>query len=115
MKIWRTIIIGTHDDKDKLLSALAKKGIQVTDSKHIWDSSNFRLSSSPKECKLVRISLDELGFTESALYKDVCKKAQEIGLKLAPAEVGPQLKMQYNQRLLTNIFVKCRLSKTQFV
>jgi hypothetical protein len=63
MKIWRTIIIGTHDDKDKLLSALAKKGIQVTDSKHIWDSSNFRLSSSPKECKLVRISLDELGFT----------------------------------------------------
>lgn len=97
MKIWKTIIIGTHKSKDELLKALGEKGIQVTDSKHIWDSSTLQLSQTRKECKLVRISVMKMGFDKPALYKDICKKAQQLGLKLCPAEVAPQLKLQYRQ------------------
>lgn len=97
MKIWKTIIIGTHKSKDELLKALRERGIQVTDSKYMWDSSTFQLSQTQKECKLVRMSVMEIGFDKPALYKDICKKAQELGLKLCPAEVAPQLKLQYRQ------------------
>ncbi len=97
MQIWKTIIIGTYKSKDELLKALGEKGIQVTDSKHMWDSPRFQLSKIQKECKLVRISVMKMGFDKPALYEDICKKAQEIGLKLCPAEVAPQLKIQYRQ------------------
>lgn len=98
MKIWKKILIGTHKSKDELLKALNAKNIQVTDSKHIWDSPDFQLNSKQEECNLVRVLVDDLGFKEPALYKDICEKAQEFGLKLCPAEVGPQLKLQYKQR-----------------
>lgn len=97
MEIWKTINIGTHKSKDELLKALGERDIQVTDSKYLWDSPNFQLSQTQKNCKLVRISVMKMGFDKPALYKDICKKAQEIGLKLCPAEVAPQLKLQYRQ------------------
>lgn len=97
MKIWKTINIGTHKSKDELLIVLKEKGIQVTDSKDLWDSPAFQVCPVQKECKLVRTSVVEMGFDKPALYEDICKKAQEIGLNLCPAEVAPQIKLQYRQ------------------
>ncbi len=97
INVWKTITLGTYGNKNELLQALEERGIKVTDSKHIWDSPSFQLSPIQKECKLVRISVRELGFDRPALYKNICKKAIEIGLKICPAEVAPHLKLQYKQ------------------
>ena len=43
-------------------------------------------------------STAELGFANGATYADVCAKAQELGLQLCPAEVGPQLRIQYTDQ-----------------
>ncbi|MFZ2167863.1 MAG: hypothetical protein WAV50_03255 [Minisyncoccia bacterium] len=36
-----------------------------------------------------------LGFEKGARYRDICRKAMELGLWLCPAEVGPVLRMEY--------------------
>ncbi|MBP7540497.1 MAG: hypothetical protein KA802_11170 [Saprospiraceae bacterium] len=97
MNVWKRIVLGTYRNKKELLLALENKGISVIDSKSIYDSPSFQLSPVQKECDLIRISVRELGFNHPTLYQDICKKAQEIGLKLCPAEVAPQLKLQYKQ------------------
>ena len=44
------------------------------------------------------ISVEDLGFKDGATYKDIYKRALEVGLQLCPAEVGPQLRVQYNDQ-----------------
>ncbi|PIT92392.1 MAG: hypothetical protein COU08_02710 [Candidatus Harrisonbacteria bacterium CG10_big_fil_rev_8_21_14_0_10_42_17] len=47
---------------------------------------------------LVVRSVNELGFPEGALYDTIIARARERGLDLCPAEVDPQLKLQYTDQ-----------------
>lgn len=51
-----------------------------------------------QELELVVISVAELGFKNGASRKDIYQRAQELGLELCPAEVGPQLRVQYKDQ-----------------
>ena len=44
------------------------------------------------------LSVLELGFYRSAKYKDLCAKAPELGLQLCAAEVGPALRLSYQDQ-----------------
>ena len=45
---------------------------------------------------LVVVSAADLGLAvESASLKDIYSRAENLGLGLAPAEVGPELRLQY--------------------
>ena len=55
----------------------------------------FTVSDKETFVDLVRISLRELGLKDGAMYKEIFAKAEERGLRLCPAEVGPQLRLQY--------------------
>ena len=56
----------------------------------------FTLSGKKTEVELVAVSPAELGFTgETATLRNVYARAQLLGLLLAPAEVAPQLRLQY--------------------
>jgi hypothetical protein len=46
----------------------------------------------------VVLSVLELGFYRSAKYKDLCAKAPELGLQLCAAEVGPALRLSYQDQ-----------------
>ena len=43
-------------------------------------------------------SVADLGFSNGASYKDICAKAIEIGLELCAAEVGPVLRLTYDDQ-----------------
>ena len=58
-------------------------------------SPDFIVSNTRTQVTLVNISVADLGFKGGASYPDIYKRAQELGLQLAPAEVGPQLRLQY--------------------
>jgi hypothetical protein len=56
----------------------------------------FTLASSKTEIDLVAVSAADLGLAvESASLKDIYSRAENLGLGLAPAEVGPELRLQY--------------------
>jgi hypothetical protein len=61
----------------------------------ILDSDAFHVADTETEIKLVAKSVADLGFRGSAAYSAICARARELGLALCPAEVGPQLRLQY--------------------
>lgn len=53
-------------------------------------------SKESKTYKLVQFTVGQLGFPQGATTDQIYAKAQELGLKLCPAEVGPQLRLSYS-------------------
>ena len=65
----------------------------------ILGKPEFKIVAQATEINLVVVSVGELGFKEASTeIQEIFKKAQELGLKLCPAEVGPQLRLQYPQQ-----------------
>ena len=97
-KVWKTITLGTYQSITTLHNALEVQGNHVSP----WanDILNKILLYSKKTCvDLVIISVADLGFKEGATYKDILVCATNLGLKKCPAEVGPQLRLQYKNQL----------------
>lgn len=53
-------------------------------------------SKESKTYKLVQFTVGQLGFPQGATTDQIYAKAEELGLKLCPAEVGPQLRLSYS-------------------
>jgi len=56
----------------------------------------FALSRTKTEVDLVVLSISELGFgTQKPSINNIYARAESLGFELCPAEVGPQLRLQY--------------------
>ena len=97
LKVWKTIKLGTGLKTAKdFRKALKKSGNRIGDwGDDILGQPAFTVSKSEVEVDLVNISVAELGFKDGATRKDIYDRASELGLQLCPAEVGPQLRIQY--------------------
>ncbi len=96
-KLWKTIKLGTHKNADEIRKSLKTNGHNIGD----WANDilgKMEISKTEEEVNLVVATVRELGFKNGANYADICKKAQELGLELCPAEVGPQLRLQYTNQ-----------------
>lgn len=79
--------------------AMKVKGYQVSSwAKDMMERPTFNVSTEQKKVDLVVVSVGSLGFPDGAQYSEIQKRAQELGLELAPAEVGPQLRLQYDDQ-----------------
>ena len=96
-EIFKTIEIGTYKDVGSLRKALEDSGARISD----WAGdifNNITLSKSKQSLDLVALTGEELGFLEFAKLEDIYKVARNQGLDLCPAEVGPQLRLQYSDQ-----------------
>ena len=97
MHVWKTVKLGTYKTPDEYRKALKKAGRRIDD----WgDDILGRITCSQEEIDLdlVVLSVSDLGFKDGARYADICTKAQELGLELCPAEVGPALRLAYGDQ-----------------
>ena len=53
------------------------------------------VSRTDIDVDLVVISVAQLGFDDATSIADIYRRAAELGLELCPAEVAPQLSLQY--------------------
>jgi hypothetical protein len=100
--IWRTAILGTYKTIAALRDALHANRIDVGDTAdEILGRPAFNLSKMTRGARLVVLAVSELGFEEEgASLADIYARARQLGLELCPAEVGPELRLQYlNQPL----------------
>lgn len=97
LKVWKTIKIGTGIKNGKALcSELEKKDFRIGDwARDMLGQKAFTVATAEEDVDLVRLSVADLGFKEGARYDAICARAIEMGLELCPAEVGPQLRLQY--------------------
>lgn len=79
---------------EQVKKKLEEKGIYASEyAKDLLDKTEFGKES--KTYKLVQFTVEQLGFPQGATTDQIYAKAQELGLKLCPAEVGPQLRLLY--------------------
>ena len=99
-KTWKTIQLGTGlQTADDFRKEVVKAGMKIGDwANDILGKPAFTATESVTEVELVVASVAELGFKDGATRKDIYVRAQELGLDLCPAEVGPQLRLQYTDQ-----------------
>jgi uncharacterized protein YjiS (DUF1127 family) len=95
--VWKTIAIGTFTDLFALRRAMVAVGCGMPNlADEIIARPAFTLSGKKAEVELLAVSPAELGFQgETATLRDIYAHAQRLGLRLSPAEVAPQLRLQY--------------------
>ena len=94
---WKTISIGTFTDTFALRNALDAAGCSIGDlAGQILARPAFTISAAKTIVELFAVSAAELGFdTDTASLADIYGRAQQLGFRLAAAEVAPQLRLQY--------------------
>jgi len=93
---WRTITLGTHKDTKALFKALENAGVNIGDyARFMMKHSMFSIATTETEINLVKVTVAELGFPNSATRAQIYEAALKQGLFLCPAEVGPQVRLQY--------------------
>ena len=93
---WKTIKLGTHQNIDALKKAITEADIHISDwASDIMSKSAFILASQEDTIELVTATVAELGFSGNTRYDEICARIKELGYALCPAEVGPQLRLQY--------------------
>lgn len=99
-KVWKTIKLGTGlKTADNFRRALKSAGCKISDwGNDILGKPAFTASETETDVHLVVVSVKEFGFKDGATRADIYKRAQELGLELCPAEVGPQLRLQYKDQ-----------------
>lgn len=83
----------------QLQDKLQKAGIQVSRyAKDMLKSPDFTTERRSKEIGTVRLRVQDLGFDGVATTDQIYVKAKELGLELCPAEVGPHLRLKYQDQ-----------------
>lgn len=97
LPIWKTVKLGTGlKTADDFRKALKKASMKIGDwGNDILGKPAFTVSDREMELDLVNLSVADLGFKDGATRKDIIAKAIEQGMELCPAEVGPQIRLQY--------------------
>ncbi len=102
LQIWRTITLGIYKGVDAYRDALDLARIRIGDSAdEILGRPAFPYARTKTDVELAVLSGAELGVAEpESSLADVYKRARQVGLELCPAEVGPQLRLDYRDQPL---------------
>jgi hypothetical protein len=95
--IWKSIQIGNFANKRILYGALEDADCSIGDTaEEMLVAPEFTLSGVATTLNLSVVSVSALGLAgENVALNDIYAQAQKLGFALCPAEVGPQLRLQY--------------------
>jgi hypothetical protein len=84
---------------NELQRQLKQEGINVSSyAEDLLGSRDFTTFSESQSLSTVRLKVSDLGFTGYSTADQIYPKAQELGLDLCPAEVGPHLRLKYKDQ-----------------
>jgi hypothetical protein len=84
-------------DKDQLKKELQEKNIYISNwADDLLRSKDFATSKTVENANLVRLTVSDLGLPSGGTTDEIYKRANDLGLELCPAEVGPNLRLQYS-------------------
>jgi len=100
LKVWKTIKLGTDfRTADDFRKALKGNGFNIGDwANDILGKPAFMVATEETEVDLVKVTVAELGFKKGARRNQIYERARDLGLELCPPEVGPQLRLQYQDQ-----------------
>lgn len=98
-RIWRTMELGTGLTPLDFRGALKSNGFFFNSrANDLFNNTSFTVAKRKIEVDLVAPSVFELGFPKGSTRENIYRRAQELGLKLCPLEVIPQLRLAYREQ-----------------
>jgi len=99
-KTWKTIKLGTGLKTAEEFRRVLRDGeFRLSDwASDILGKPAFKAADEETEVDLVKVTVAELGFKKGARRNQIYERAKELGLGLCPPEVGPQLRLQYQDQ-----------------
>jgi len=98
-QIWRTVTLGTYSGVDAYRRVLDSAGIKIGDAANeILGRPAFPFATMKTDVELVLLSAADFGVKLKSSLADVYARARQVGLELCPAEVGPQLRLDYRNQ-----------------
>jgi hypothetical protein len=94
-EIWRTVTLGLYKSGSEYAEALAAKGCKVI-GVALDLLAKLECAQEPVEKDLVLVSIEDLGLADGADYGSICRRGLELGYELCPGEVGPALRLVYD-------------------
>src|SRR3989338_9444069 len=100
LKTFKTINLGTGlKTADYFRKSLRDSGNKVSsEANGILGNYAFTVAVKKIKIDLAIKSVGEIGFKDGATRQKIYGRANELGLDLCPAEVGPQLRLQYKDQ-----------------
>ncbi|MDN4607243.1 helicase [Sporosarcina highlanderae] len=93
--IRRTVEVGGFT-KSQLIHKLKKESILMNElGETLLDDDRFTTSDRKYIVETVEIAVQDLGFLEGGTITQIFEKANQLGLKLCPLELGPYLRLAY--------------------
>jgi hypothetical protein len=98
-QIWRTTTLGPYKGVDAYRNALDAAKIKIGNvADEILGRPAFPYVRGKTDVELTVVSAAELGVESESALADVYNRARQLGLVLCPAEVGPQLRLDYRDQ-----------------
>lgn len=99
LKVWRSITLGRHKTQEELMNALLVSKIQLShQGKELM--GGIEISQTERRIELVKVNLKDLHLDPNGGHDhgEIIHAAAKLDLWLCPAEVGPQLRLQYQDQ-----------------
>ena len=99
--VWKTLILGKDAKNAADFERLIKgKGMRIGDyAIDIFSKPEFKVADREQEVDLVRVSVEQMGFAkEEVTRQEIYRRAIKLGLELCPCEVGPALRLSYEDQ-----------------
>ena len=107
-EVWRSVKLGTVKE-DEFPEILENRGYKISgEAWEMLEDPGFTVANEETEVNLFKVTLGQLGVKEvkrETTFTRVCKKAKKWGLNMCPAEVGPQLLLQYSDSLEDELII----------
>ncbi|HBW47310.1 TPA: hypothetical protein DEF17_05200 [bacterium] len=86
---------------EQLEREMREKGINISDyAEDMLKSQDFTTTQNPEEIDLVHLKVGDLGLPGIPTTDQIYARAEELGLELCPAEVGPLLRLKDSEQPL---------------
>jgi len=98
--VWKTIKLGTGLKTAEEFRRVLRDGeFRLSDwASDILRKPAFKAADEETEVDLVKVTVAELGFKKGARRNQIYERARDLGSELCPPEVGPQLRLQYQDQ-----------------
>jgi len=98
-RTWRTTTIGSYKGVNAYRDALDAAKIKIGDAAdEILGRAAFPYAREKTVVELTVVSAAELGVESESSLADFYNRAEQLGLMLCPAEVAPQLRLEYRDQ-----------------
>jgi hypothetical protein len=92
---WAETTIGTKS-KEELIKELNRNYIS-DNARDMIQHPDFAVINTPEKITLIRLKVKDLWFRQNPTPDELYSRAQELGLELCPPEIGPHLRLNYQE------------------